>query len=286
MREVEGKVAVVTGAASGIGFGMSKVFADAGMKIVMADVEEEALANAAGALRNAGADVLDVITDVSSADNLEELRDKAFGKYQRVNVLCNNAGVAGGGGPLWQTTANDWEWVIGVNLMGVVHGVQAFTQAMIDSAEEGHIVNTSSVLGLSTGPGSIYNVTKHAVTRLSEGLYYELKAADTKIGVSVLCPGMIATNIISSDRNRPAALTTDIETERTSAGAEMRSVMQDRFLTDGMPPEEVGRIVLDGIQSDRFYLLTHEDVKERLKRRIDSILNDENPAEIIGPAFT
>ncbi len=286
MREVEGKVAVVTGAASGIGFGMSKVFANAGMKIVMADVEEEALANAAGALRNAGADVLDVITDVSIIENLEELRDKALGKYERVNVLCNNAGVAGGGGPLWQTSANDWEWVIGVNLMGVVHGVQAFTQAMIDSGEEGHIVNTSSVLGLSTGPGSIYNVTKHAVTRLSEGLYYELKAADTKIGVSVLCPGMIATNIISSGRNRPAALTTDIETERASAGAEMRSAMQDRFLTDGMPPEEVGRIVLDGIRSDRFYLLTHEDVKERLKRRIDSILNDENPAEIKGPAFT
>ncbi len=221
MQELDGKVAVVTGAASGIGRAMIERFAAQGMKVVLADVEEEALAKADAEVAATGAETLAKVTDVSSRASVDELAAAVTERFGGANVLCNNAGVSGGAGSLWDTTEKDWSWVLGVNLMGVVHGMQAFVPAMVASGEPGHVVNTSSVLGLATGGGSIYGVTKHAVTRLSEGLWYDLRAANASVGVSVLCPGMIATNIIGSGRNRPS----DLQNETQPPTPEMRQRM-------------------------------------------------------------
>jgi NAD(P)-dependent dehydrogenase (short-subunit alcohol dehydrogenase family) len=279
MQDVEGKVAVVTGAASGIGRALIDRFAAAGMRVVLADVEEEALAKAEAEVQaaNPGTETLAVVTDVSdrrSVDALAGATTERFGTT--AHVLCNNAGVSGGGGALWETTDKDWSWVMGVNLMGVVHGIQAFLPGMVARGEAGHVVNTSSVLGLATGGGSIYGVTKHAVTRLTEGLWYDLKAANSPIGVSVLCPGLIATNIIASARNRPDELKNDVA---PPAEAEQRLQMMQRvFAENGMPPSEVAEIVFDAIRNDRFYVLTHpEQEKETVQARFEAILGEQSP---------
>lgn len=282
MRELSGKVAVVTGAASGIGRGLAERFAAEGMKVVLADVEEEALAGAEAGLRAEGADVLAVPTDVSSRDSVDALARDSVDRYGAVHVLCNNAGVSGGGNPVWQTTERDWEWVLGVNLLGVVHGIQAFVPSMLDHGEEGHVVNTSSVLGLSSGGGSVYAVTKHAVARLSEGLYHDLRAADARIGVSLLCPGMIATRIVTSDRNRPDHL----RNEGVEVPAEMlerRRMIQDHFLEAGMAPARVADQVVEAIHADRFYVLTHPDmIRSQVEERLRAILDDRPPAPGLG----
>ncbi len=284
MQDFEGKVAVVTGAASGIGRGMVGRFARAGMKVALADVEKEALVIAESELRNLGADVLAVQTDVSSLGSMEALRDLVLDRWGKVHVLCNNAGVSGGGGgAIWETTENDWQWVLGVNLMGVVHGLQAFVPTMLSHGEEGHIVNTSSVLGLYSGPGSIYGVSKHGVTRLTEGLYHDLKARDARIGVSVLCPGMIATRIIEAERNRPSHLANPARPRDVQAALlEQRQATSALFQENGMPPDDVGDIVFEGIREDRFYLLTHPAVKERVRVRMEDILNDRPPTAPAG----
>lgn len=280
MKDVEGKVAVVTGAASGIGLGMAETFANNGMKVMMADVEEDVLQREAQRLKDANLDVTACATDVSRIASLKNLLDRAIETYGRVNVLCNNAGVAGGGGPIWATTEKDWQWVMGVNLMGVVHGVRIFVPHMISHGEEGHVVNTSSILGLTTGAGSIYDVTKHAVTRLTEGLYLDLKAQGAKVSASVLCPGMIATNIIGSHRNRPEELANDTSGFSEVALSEMmqrREETHRRFQEMGMKPLQVGEIVLDAILNEKFYVLTHPDNIAAVKQRFDSILNFEAP---------
>jgi len=276
MQDLGGRVAVVTGAASGIGRGLADRFAAEGMRIVIADVEADALASAEAELAADGADVLAVQTDVADRDAVIALADAASERFGSVHVLCNNAGVSGGGGALWETTDRDWDWVLGVNLMGVVHGIQAFVPAMVAHGEPGHIVNTSSVLGLSSGGGSIYSVTKHAVTRLSEGLLHDLRAAGSPIGVSALCPGMIATQIVSAGRNRPEHLRN--EAEPTEEAQRMWAAMQERFLADGMPPAEVADMVVDAIHTDRFYVLTHPDmIKPLVEARMAAILGDDDP---------
>ena len=277
MQDVEGKVAVVTGAASGIGRALIDRFAAAGMKVVLADVEVEALEKAEAEVATTGAETLAVVTDVSQRASVDALNAAAVERFGAVHVVCNNAGVSGGGGALWETTERDWAWVMGVNLMGVVHGIQAFVPGMVARGEPGHVVNTSSVLGLATGGGSIDGVTKHAVTRLSEGLWYDLRAAGAPIGVSVLCPGLIATNIISSGRNRPS----ELQNEGVAASPEMQQrmqMMQKHFWENGMPPSEVASIVFDAIRSERFYVLTHpEQEKETVLARFEAILGEEAP---------
>lgn len=277
MEQFEGRVAVVTGAASGIGRALIDRFAAAGMKVVLADVEEEALAKAEAEVQTTGAETLAVVTDVADRASVDALNSAAVDRFGAVHVLCNNAGVSGGMGALWETTDKDWAWVMGVNLMGVVHGIQAFVPGMVERGEPGHVVNTSSVLGLATGGGSIYGVTKHAVTRLTEGLWYDLQAAGAPIGVSVLCPGMIATNIIGSQRNRPA----DLQNEVAAAGPEMEQRMkfvQDLFANEGMPPAEVAEMVHEAIAADRFYVLTHPDAeKETVRARLEAILGEQSP---------
>lgn len=281
LETLDGRVAVVTGAASGIGRGLSGRFAREGMKVVLADVEREPLAVAEEELRKDGADVLAVPTDVSSRESVEALADRAHQRYGKVHVLCNNAGVAGGGGGggvgVWNATDKDWAWVLGVNLMGVVHGLQAFVPRMLAHGEEGHIVNTSSVLGVFTGGGSTYGVSKHAVTRLTEGLYYDLRAAGSKLGVSVLCPGLIATRIVSSFRNRPAELQNDAPpAARDELERRMRAA-QARFLERGMPPDEVAGIVVRAIREPRFYVFTHPGAASRVRDRLDAIIDGRAP---------
>lgn len=275
MRELRGKVAAVTGAASGIGRALVDAFVSEGMRVGLADVEPDALHAAEQELCDGGAEVVAVVTDVSQREAVDAFADAVIERLGGVHVVCNNAGVASGGGRLWATTEQDWSWVLGVNLMGVVHGIQAFVPLMLERGEEGHIVNTASVLGLSTGPGSVYGVSKHAVTRLTEGLYFDLKDEGAPIGVSVLCPGLIATRIVSSDRNRPSNLRNPGEVPQEQA--ERRQAMQAMFLELGMPPAEVAAAVVEAIKTDRFYVLTHPGVKKQVETRLRDILEDGDP---------
>ena len=268
--------AVVTGAASGIGLALAKRFASAGMNAVMADVEADALTKAEAEVSGMGADVLAVGTDVSDADQVASLECAAIDRFGPVNLLCNNAGVSGGGGAIWTTTSSDWTWVLGVNLLGVVNGIRAFLPGMIASGAPGHVVNTSSVLGLSTGGASIYSVTKHAVTRLTEGLWYDLREAGAPIGVSVLCPGMVATRIVSAERNRPEHLRQ--EGSPSPERERMRQAVQERFLAEGMDPAEVADQVAAAVEADRFYVLTHPDsIKPAVEARMRAILEETDP---------
>ncbi len=272
-----GKVAVVTGAASGIGLGMTEALASRGMKVVMADVEEAALMREAERLTRANFEVDPQLADVSSFGSVERLAAAANARFGKVHVLCNNAGVSGGGGkPIWAQSQADWDWVMGVNFWGVLNGVRAFVPGMIAHGEEGHVVNTSSILGLVTGAGSAYGVSKHAVTRLTEGLYQDLKAANAKIGATVLCPGMIATNIITSGRNRPDALKDEAAPD--PARSQVIAAMDARFKADGMAPREVGEKVAEAIASEQFYVLTHAENMEGVKRRFEDIVNLRSPS--------
>jgi NAD(P)-dependent dehydrogenase (short-subunit alcohol dehydrogenase family) len=279
MKSLEGKVAVVTGAASGIGLGMTEAFASRGMKVMMADIEEDALEHEAGRLVRANFEVAPQVVNVSSFESVERLAAVAEARFGPVHVLCNNAGVSGGGGgrPIWAQTATEWDWVMGVNFYGVVNGLRAFVPRMIAHGEEGHIVNTSSILGLTTGAGSIYGVSKHAVTRLTEGLYRDLANAGANIGVTVLCPGMIATNIITSARNRPDALTADAD-RPDAAQREARVAMDARFKAQGMAPREVGEKVVQAILEEQFYLLTHPENMAGVQRRFDDIVELREPS--------
>jgi NAD(P)-dependent dehydrogenase (short-subunit alcohol dehydrogenase family) len=278
MEELTGRVAVVTGAASGIGRAMAERFAADGMKVVLADVEEGALDEASQALAGGGADVLAVRCDVADRASVDALADAAIARFGGVHVVCNNAGVSGGAGPVWETTAKDWAWVLGVNLLGVVHGIQAFVPRMLEAGDPGHVVNTSSVLGLSSGGGSIYSVTKHAVTRLSEGLFHDLRGVGAPIGVSVLCPGLIATQIVSSERNRPEHLRDRVDAEAAAEADQRRELVQDWFLAEGMPPAEVAAIVIDAIRADRFYVLTHPDtIKPHVEQRLRAVIEEGEP---------
>lgn len=276
MREFDGKVAVVTGAASGIGFGLASRFAQEGMKVVLADVEDDALDAAVQTLRQQERDVIGVRTDVSKAADVEALARRTLEQYGKVHILCNNAGVAAGAPSTWEYTASDWEWVLGVNLMGVVHGVRVFTPIMLDQDEEGHIVNTSSVWGLVSRGGTLYGVSKFGVTRLTEGLYYDLQAKNAKVSCSVLCPGAIATKIAVSARNRPSHLQAAEPADDLSAERQAETVA--RWQEFGMPPAEVAELVLDAIREQRFYILTHPGVLDGVRVRMEDILEQRNPS--------
>ena len=268
--------AVVTGAASGIGLAMAKRFAAAGMNVVMADIEADALKLAAEEVAGGGSSVVARETDVSDPGSMGELAREAVDRFGTVNLLCNNAGVSGGGGPIWSATPDDWTWVLGVNLMGVVNGIRAFLPGMLASGRPGHVVNTSSVLGLSTGGASIYSVSKHAVTRLSEGLWYDLRAARAAIGVSVLCPGMVATRIISAERNRPSRLsdTAAPNPERDR----LRQAAEARFQAEGMDPALVAERVARAVETGSFYILTHPDsIKPAVEARMRAIVEEADP---------
>lgn len=275
MRDVAGKVAVVTGGASGIGRGMAEVFARAGMKIVLADVDEARVVETARALEKSGAEVLPMRTDVSKQVEVDLLARRALDAFGAVHVVCNNAGVAHGGVPTWESTLHDWEWIVGVNLMGVVHGVRTFVPILLEEGE-GHIVNTASMAGLVTGPGNaLYGVTKHAVVALSESLFNELRAVTQLVRVSVLCPGWINTEILrSSLRNQPEAVKRNL---RVTPESEILRKQVENLLASGLSPVKVGELVLAAIREDKFWILTHPEWKSAIRHRMENVLEERDP---------
>ena len=266
------KVAVITGAASGIGRGLAERFAAESMKIVLADVEEEALAELETDLKSKGVDVLTVKMDVSNAADVENLAAHTLDAFGAVHILCNNAGVVCSR-PIWEHTVADWEWVLGVNLWGVIHGIRAFVPRMLAQGDACHIVNTASILGLIGGGGTgIYKVSKHGVVVLSEALADELAQKGANIQVHVLCPGWVRTGILDSDRNRPDALQNpdmeDPPLQQTLGGSgNARAEMEA-----GMSPARVAEHVYNAIQNGTFYIHTHPEYKAAIRERMERIL--------------
>jgi NAD(P)-dependent dehydrogenase (short-subunit alcohol dehydrogenase family) len=272
MKELSGKVAVVTGAASGIGRALAEQFASAGMRLVLADIEEAPLESVAAALRGAGSEVEAAAIDVSEAGEVEALAERCTARFGGAHVLCNNAGVAAGG-PLWEVATEDWRWVVGVNLFGVIHGIHAFLPRMIASGEEGHVINTASLAGLiSPGFFGPYNATKHAVVTLSETLLAELNASGARIGVSVLCPGWVRTRLHEADRNKPGAADEPPDPTREA----LRSAMAD-LLAGGIAPEQVARAVAEAIRENRFWIRTHPEMEPAVKVRCEAVIAAEAP---------
>ena len=282
MKQLKGRVAVVTGAASGIGRALAERFASEGMSVVLADVEAGKLAEARDVVASRGARALAVVTDVSKAADVEALAARAFAELGAVHVLCNNAGVATGGFS-WERPLEDWEWVLGVNLWGVVHGVRAFVPRMIAQGE-GHVVNTASIAGLIAPAGmSAYCATKHAVVAMSECLHHELvMATQGKVKVSVLCPGWVKTNIDAAERNRPDTLRPP-PSDAPPAHEQMMEQMIRAAIAGGIAPAEVAEHVVRAIEEERFYVFTHPKMLGAFKKRADEILGGMTPT--FEPSF-
>ena len=273
MEQMQGKVAVVTGAASGIGLAMATAFAAEGMNLVVADIESGPLTAAAGAMP-AGIEVLTEVCDVSDAAQVDALRDAAVERFGTVHVVCNNAGV-GSGGLAWEVPLDEWRWVLGVNLWGVIHGIRSFTPLLIAQGE-GHIVNTASMAGLTSPPFmSPYNVSKHSVVTLSETLHSDLTMVGAAgVGVSVLCPGWVRTRIHESARNRP---TGDVAPSEGEAPADLSGIIAG-LIADGLDPNDVAARVVDAVRTNSFYVLTHPDWNSTITDRTQRMVEGQPPA--------
>ena len=281
MEDLRGKVAVITGGASGIGRAMAGRAAAEGMKVVMADIEEEALKDAERELTSQGADAIAVTTDVADAASVRELRERALRQFGAVHLVHNNAGV-GGGGPIWEVPEQDWRWILGVNLWGVVHGVAAFVPLFIEQGE-GHVVNTASIAGLTTAPFlGPYNATKQAVVAISETLFKDLQATGVSgVGVSVLCPGFVQTRIAESGRNRPP-WAPESDAENAGDAESMRTTIAD-MIAGGIPPEAVAEQVMRAVRTNTFYIRTHPELDAAIATRFTEILETRPPTiTVIG----
>jgi NAD(P)-dependent dehydrogenase (short-subunit alcohol dehydrogenase family) len=276
MEDLKEKVAVITGGASGIGRAVAQRAAADGMRVVIADIEEGPLEEAERELKDQGADAIAVVTDVADAASVRELRDRALSQYGAVHLVHNNAGV-GGGGPIWEVPDEDWRWIMGVNLWGVIHGLATFVPLLMDQ-NEGHVVNTASIAGLVTAPFmGPYNATKQAVVAISETLYKDLRAAGISgVGVSVLCPGFVQTRIADSGRNRP-----DWAPRRDVAGADDAHTVIKDLVDGGIAPGLVAERVLDAVRTDTFYILTHPDLRVAIQTRFDDIVEGRSPSSAI-----
>jgi NAD(P)-dependent dehydrogenase (short-subunit alcohol dehydrogenase family) len=273
MQELTGRTAVVTGAASGIGQAMAARCASEGMRIVLADVEQEALHQAANDLRTRGAEVAAVLTDVSDGAQVDALA-AAAGAFGPVHLLCNNAGV-GSGGLLKDLSTEDWQWVLGVNLWGVIHGIRAFLPSMLEHGEPAHIVNTASLAGHVAGPFmGPYSASKFAVVAISETLHHEMAMSRSNVRVSVLCPGWVKTNIDRCERNRPAELGGGV----TVAGDDPRAQLLGQVLAGGLEPATVADLVFGAIAEERFWVFTHPEMQAAVDARWDSIRTGANPS--------
>ena len=273
MKTFKGRVAVITGGASGIGRAMAELFARVGMKAVLADVESRALNQTARDIRSSGTEVLAIRTDVSKSSSVENLARQTLKAFGGVHILCNNAGVYPPDrfSPIWEVPLEDWKWALDVNLFGIVHGIRAFMPRMLESGEEGHVVNTASLAGMLSGAVSpVYGATKHAAVRLTEAMYATLREQKAKIDVSVLCPGMVQTSIFRSERNRPGKL------RGVGAPSKYKS-LGDLPMQNAMSPAEVAEQVFEAIKKRQFYVITTSGCDDALRARMNAILKRENP---------
>jgi len=289
MQAFEGKVAVVTGAASGMGKAFAERFAQAGMKVVLADVEEGALQRTVQEFTQREFDVLGVRADVGKSDAVAALAQQTIDAYGGVHILCNNAGVitdgelhqlTDGTGPrLWEHPLKDWEWTFAVNFWGVVHGLRTFLPIMLAQNEPGHVVNTASAAGLTSGGAlPIYGASKHAVVRISEALHAQLAQAQAQVKVSVLCPGGVNTRIALATRNRPDEFLDDPAAKPSAEALEQREQAWATLTgARGMAPEAVAERVFKAIQDEQFYILPHDDFDGMIRRRMENILGRQNP---------
>jgi NAD(P)-dependent dehydrogenase (short-subunit alcohol dehydrogenase family) len=273
MTEFSGKVAVVTGAASGIGRALVDRCAREGMRVVLADVEAAPLEGAVADLRNAGHSVLGVVTDVSKAESVERLARRTMEAFGAVHLVCNNAGVLGGrGGPIWDATYKDWQWILGVNVWGVIHGIHTFVPRMLAQGDPGWIVNTASMGGLVPGLNP-YGVSKHAVVAISEALYSQLKVREASVGCSVLCPIFIRTRIREASRNRPSDL---LDENLPPVDPLPPSPLSGR-IESGQPPSDMADAVFEGLRTGQFWIFPGDEVDNIVRRRMEHILARTNP---------
>lgn len=282
MKQFAGGVAVITGGASGFGKEFARLGAGLGMKLVLADIQQDALDAAVGGFRAQGVEVIGVRVDVSREADVQALADAAIGAFGKVNLLFNNAGV-GAGGLIWENSQQDWDWVLGVNLHGVIHGVRIFTPLMLaeaakDPSYAGHIVNTASMAGLLNAPAmGIYNVSKHAVVALTESLYQDLSLVTEQIRCSVLCPYFVPTGITQSHRNRPQDLANAEPPTRSQLVAQ---AMTDKAVSSGkVTAEQVGQMTFDAIRDERFYIYSHPHALAPVQHRFEDIVSQRNPSD-------
>jgi NAD(P)-dependent dehydrogenase (short-subunit alcohol dehydrogenase family) len=282
MKRFEGRTAVITGGASGLGLAMARRFAREGVQLVLADVQADALERTAAEFVAAGTPVLAVRCDVSRAEEVERLRDEAVARFGAVHILCNNAGVAPGG-LAWESTVADWQWCLGVNVYGVIHGLRSFVPLMLSQDDEAHIVNTASVAGLLSPPGmGIYCVSKHAVVTLTECLHHDLASRSDKVRTSVLCPAYVPTVIHDSERNRPEELRNaaqDKSEEELAREAALRHAVQSGRIS----AEQVADTVFDAVRDERFYILTHQKIKGAIETRMMDMLLERPPTDTSRP---
>ncbi len=281
IQDFKGKTAVLTGAGSGFGLECARIGAKLGMNLVLVDVQQDALDQATAEIEATGVQVLSRRVDVSSKDQMESLAALVEQRFGAPHFVFNNAGV-GSAGMIWENSVRDWEWVLGVNVWGVIHGVRLFTPMMLAAAKKdpnwrGHIVNTASMAGLLTPPNmGIYNVSKHAVVSLTETLYQDLKLVSDQVSASVLCPYFVPTGINQSHRNRPAEMADEKPTQSQLIG----QAMTDKAVGSGkVTAAEVAQLVFDAIAADRFYIFSHPRALGNVRARMEGIVNQTNPAD-------
>jgi NAD(P)-dependent dehydrogenase (short-subunit alcohol dehydrogenase family) len=279
VQSLPGKVVVVTGAASGIGLALARRFGHDGMHVVMADIEATTLEQWAATLADEGIDALPVVCDTSLESNVESLAEATIERFGGVHVVCNNAGVGSRGLKVVDLPRRDFEWVIGVNLWGVINGIRAFLPRLV-AQNEGHIVNTASVSGLyhreRMGP---YNATKAAVVALSETIKFELDDDGSNVGISVLCPSWVRTNISSAVRNLPERLHYELTPEQAEEMLVYKARRREQLRDEAIEADEVAVQVRDAVLANRFYVITHDDSIDNMRARFDRILNGENPVK-------
>lgn len=278
MKDLAGKVAVITGAGSGFGREFARIGAREQMRLVLADIQQDALDEALAEARASGAQALGVRADVSNAAEVQQLAARTVDEFGAAHLLFNNAGVAAGGGFVWEVSLKDWQWVMSVNLMGVVHGIRSFVPLMLKQDCECHVVNTASAAGLVSAPlMAAYNASKHGVVTVSETLFQDLVAANAKIGVSVLCPAFVPTGISNSERNRPPELTDDAPPTPSQIAARERS---EKAVASGRrSAAEVARMTFDAIRENRFYVVTHPKMLASVELRLQDIMARRNPTD-------
>lgn len=282
METFQDKVVVITGGGSGLGLAMARRFAREGMRLVLADVQADALAGAVAEFEAAGTPVLGVRCDVSRQADVDALRDAALDRFGKVHVLCNNAGVAPGG-LAWESTLEDWQWCLGVNVYGVIHGLRSFVPQLIAQNEPAHIVNTASVAGLLSPPGmAIYCVSKHAVVTLTECLHHDLASKTDLVKASVLCPAYVPTGISDSERNRPAELR-NAPREPTPDDLAREEALRHAVKSGRITADDVAERVFEAVRDERFYILTHQKIKGAIETRMQDILLERAPTDTSRP---